>query len=230
MMRSLEDPIWYPPLNVAYHFQVLKDRLTDEERQGKDFRKAEEMFAVALMLAGIQKIQDRKYWMQLVGDAEGSPDVRTGAFVPPTTTAAEDFSVQDVEVVTYDEHSSDPLVDFLKRTKLSKTSGYDELTTILCHIRRGTRLPPMHELRDELAVAGSKCPVMILGKVSSTEEIYKVVQVNPAIDLISEFDLIKELQQQQTGVLRLMRGSKPVMHSFPDEKHYPFEKLGFKPV
>lgn len=229
-MPFLEDPIWYPPLNVAHYFMMLEGCTNEDDKKQKPFRKAEEMFAVSLMLLGIEKAQNRKYWLQAVGDDAQSPDVRTGTFTPPTTSAAPMFSTQDVEVVTYDENSTDSLFDFLKRTKLSPSSSYDELTTVLCRIRRGAQLPPLHELHKQLASIGSKVPVMILGKISPDQDLYKIFQVNPAIDLVVEFNLAEELRRQHTGILKLKPGSKSDNQSFPDEKHYPFEKLGFKPV
>lgn len=72
---------------------------------------------------------------------------------------------------------------------------------------------------------------MLLGKTSPNQEIYKIARINPKLDLTSEFNVPEDLQLavregRYTGVLNLKRGSKPLFHSHPDEKHFPFEKIG----
>ena len=43
---------------------------------------------------------------------------------------------QDVEVVSYTEYSaSETLADFVAKTKLASNASYDELTTILVHVK-----------------------------------------------------------------------------------------------
>jgi len=228
-MTYLNDPIWYPPVNVIAHFKRIENSFSEEEKKSKVFRKMEEMFAVAIMLVGIKKIQKKDYWLQLVEDKEQSPDVRTITFVSPRKISPNDISIQDVEVVTYDYFSDDMFVDFMERTKLSNKKGYDALTTILCHIRRDILLPPLRELQQRLAIKKFSSSVMILGKTSPDKEVYKIAQINPLIDLNVEFNATEELRTSKpTRVLKLMRGSKSNFQHYPNEKHYPFEKLGLR--
>src|SRR3989338_9962447 len=124
----LNDPVWYSPLNVIYHFKRIEKRLSTSERTSKKFSKAREAFVVAIMLVGMRSILNREFWLQLVGDEFESPDIKTGTFTLPTKTQSNDFSIQDVEVVEYNTHSEENLIDFLKRTKLSNKKSYDSLT------------------------------------------------------------------------------------------------------
>lgn len=214
-------------MNVISHFKRIEKGLSTQERTSKKFRKAREAFVVAVMLVGMRSILDREFWLQLVGDEFESPDVRTGTFTLPTKTQADDFSIQDVEVVEYNNYSKETLLDFLKKTKLSDKKSYDSLTTILCYICRNMHLPPLRDLHNNLYKEGINCPVMILGKTSPEKETYKIAQINPSVDLIAEFDLIRELKDKKyKGVLPLVRGVVPKADYRPDEKHSPFEKIG----
>lgn len=226
-MIFLHDPIWFSPLNVISHFKRIEAMLPVTEHTSKKFRKAREAFEVAVMLVGIRLVLGKEFWLQLVGDEFESPDIRTGTFTLPSRTQADDFSIQDVEVVEYSNHSQEALVEFLKRTKLSDKKSYDSLTTILCYISRNMHLSPLQELHNDLRKEGISCPVIIVGKTSSEHETYKIAQINPTVGLVVEFDLVKELKNKKyKGVLSLVRGKSPKDSYRLDEKHYPFEKIG----
>jgi len=223
----LKDPIWFAPLNVIHHFAQLKAKLPAEKQKSKNFKKAEEMNSVAVMLVGLQVLQKRKYWLQIVDDNEGSPDVRTGTFVPPSKTAADDFSCQDIEVVTYGKHSPESFLDFLRGTKLSKKKSYDSKTMVLCVVQRDVLIPPFEKCRLAIEEMSVNCPVMIVGQTSTDEDKYKIVQIYPKVELETEFVLEKTLKENShTGVLTLKWGTKPELKYRPEEKHFPFEKLG----
>lgn len=225
-MAYMEDPVWFSPLNVIFHFtQYKNDSAPKDQRQ---YKKTEEAFFVATMLVGIMAIQKKEYWMQIVSDKNGSPDIRTGNYKAPRGTPMNPWTTQEVEVVTFDEHSDEKSIpEFLRRTKLSKGKAYDPLTTILCYIRKGFHIPPLKTLVADLRADKCQSPIMLLGKTSPDKETYKIAQINPQLDLVNEFDLLAELKgKKYTGVLNLKRGSTPIFHSHPDDKHFPFEKMG----
>lgn len=225
-MTYMEDPIWFAPLNVIFHFNELRnEHLSIKDKR---FKKAEEAFRVAIMLVGIMAIQKKKYWMQIVSDDMGSPDIRTGNYKEPRGTPNNTWITQEVEVVVFDDHSNERLPEFIKRTKLSRRKAYDSLITILCYIKKDFQLPPLKTLVEDLKKENCLNPIIVLGKTSPNEESYKMAQVNPVLDLTIEFDLIKELKEKMhTGVLSLKRGAKPVFKHQSEEKHFPFEKIGF---
>lgn len=227
-MVYMKDPIWYAPLNVIFHFK--KHENSASFKNHKHFKKAEEAFFVATMLVGIMAIQERNYWMQIVGDDEGSPDIRTGNYKNPRGTRNNPWTTQEVEVVTFEDHSNESLLEFLKRTKLSQKKAYDPFTTILCRIKKDVHIPPLKTLVAELMKENYQSPIIILGKTSRDQETYKIAPINPQLDLVMEFDLAKELEaKKHTGVLNLKRGSDPIFDSHPQDKHYPFEKIGITP-
>jgi len=231
-MIFLEDKIWFSPLNVIHHFRELENKLSEKEKSSKGFRKADEMYSVAIMLVGIMKVQEREYWLQAVDDKASSPDVRTGTYRQLEGVKMPEFAIEDVEVVDFDENSPEKsLSDFLKRTKLSNTKkAYDSLTTILCRVKSSIHLPSFVQLNRELESTTFSGPVMILGRTSVDEvkPVYKIAQIHPTVDLVSEFNLLDELlNKKYTGVLSLKRATIFSTEYKAEEKHFPFEKISF---
>lgn len=226
----LKNKIWFSPLNVIYHFKKLESegKITSGN---KIYKKAREAFVTAIALIGMIKITGKEFWMQIIDDKEGSPDIRTGCY--DKKIKDNDFATQDIEIVTYDQNSPEDIVDFLMRTKLSREKAYDNLTTILCHINKITYLPPLSELNRKLLDRNPeiKSPVLILGKIDPSKEIYRVAQIYPTVDLDTTFDLVAECKARKyNGVLSLTRSAKgnfEFKHN-PKDKHYPFENLDIK--
>ena len=165
------------------------------------------------------------------GDEEGSPDTRTGCY--EKVTRDNDFSYQDVEVVTFDSNSNLSLIDFLLNTKLSKNKAYDDKTTILCFVDKEIIIPP-HQILNQTLInkkLKSQSPIILVGKVYPNKNIYSLAQIYPTIDLVlNEFDVIEECKNRPLKILKLNRFAKGAIDFKPnsEEKHYPFEKLGIK--
>jgi hypothetical protein len=191
---SLTNKIWFSPVNVIYHFKKLESEGKIAPSK-KHYRKYCEAFITAISLVGVIKMLGRKFWMQIVDDSEGSPDVRTGCY--EKKIRGNDFAIVDVEVVTYDINSPENLVDFLLRTKLSDTKGYDNLTTILCHINKITNYRMV--------------------------QIYPTVELDTTFDVIAE---CKARTYNGVLVLNKGANRIPEFKSNQEEKHYPFENLG----
>lgn len=222
------DNIWFSPINVLYHYARLEGLLSSAKRKTRSFKKAKEAYHVAIMLMGIIKFQQRQYWLQIVKDKEGSPDIRTGTFVIRASKPKE-FTIQEVEVVDFEQHSNEDIVDFLKRTKLSPKRPYPPYTTFLCNVSKTILLPPYRQIHDKLKSVVAKNSVVILGKIHPRKHIYKICQVHPKIDLLTDFDVMKEsYNKKYGGVLRLKLGTNDKLNFIylPNEKHYPFEALG----
>ncbi len=133
------DKYWYPALNVAAHFEV-------DFADTQPPKKVGEMMAVAIAMAGLQEVHQKPYFIQGVEDSEQSPDVRTVWSDKSKGDVAPWGYQQDVEVVTYTEHSANQsLAEFVAKTKLAPDAGYDELTTILVDVQAKIRLPTAKE-------------------------------------------------------------------------------------
>ena len=224
------DKVWFAPINVLYHYARLESIVSPQENEKSAFKKATEAYNVAIMLMGIIKYQKRQYWLQVTKDEEGTPDIRTGTFVIRKGQPKE-LAIQEVEVIEFGQHSQDYIVDFLKRTKLSSKRAYPSTTTILCKVSKTVQLPPYKKIYNDLRTVAVKTPVIILGKIHPSKHIYRICQVHPNIDLLVDFDVMEEsYNKKYRGVLRLEKGANDSLNFIyvPNEKHYPFELLGYK--
>jgi hypothetical protein len=223
MNEMMKDPRWYSPLNVIAHYH--SDFATT-----KPTKKAEEMWAVAVMITGMQEIENNRYWMQPVSDTEGTPDVRTilRHERPADDDRARDHTYQDVEVVTYTTASYGvSLPDFLLQTKLSPKKAYDVLTTVLVYIKDAAKCPPNVEWTTALKNVKLPIPAILLGRSHPTDPIYTLSQLHPIPRPLIEFHLGETLLKRgYTGVLDLHRGTKNITESREGEDHCPFESLG----
>ena len=217
----LVDPYWYPALNVAAHFHVdFADAMAP--------KKAKEMMAVAIAITGIQAMHKHPYWIQGVSDTEGSPDVRTMCNQERKGEKSPWGLQQDVEVVTYTEHSAtQTLAEFVAGTKLAAESPYDDLTTILVDVQAAARLPSADEWSAVLTATRRRNPVLVLGKVDKAQPIYRLAVVHPVVEGAVDYNPFNLLKAKgYTKVLKMTRGSKSKETYDPNEKHCPFQKFG----
>ncbi len=225
---GLKDPIWYPPQHVVYHYGMHLDPLPEDQKHTKAFRKADELLVATIALLGIQFDAKEFYWIQPVSDSEDSPDVRTGRFLPQGECIVPNFEIQDVEVVSFLPQPGEDIASFLSRTKLSKAKAYDDKTVILCHIQKGIRISSLPAITEALRGTGAVCPVIVLGRAHPTRKDYFLFQVHPQFKLVIDYNVDNILKvQPHRSVLHLRRGSKPSNESRPEEKHCPFESIGF---
>jgi hypothetical protein len=230
---DLIDPVWFSPINVLYHYARLEQVTPVLKRKSRNFKKATEAYHVAIMLMGIMKWQKREYWMQIVRDEEGSPDIITGTLLVRPGLPKE-MKAQEVEVKEYEEHSENDLSSFLKRILLRPSFAYPPTTSILVRISRTVRFSPK-KINLELKRFKHNNPVIILGKIDPKKQVYRISQILPAFEFDVAFNVMEEAQKMKSqgkyhGVMRWNRGTDDQFNPIylPDEKHYPFESLGFK--
>jgi hypothetical protein len=223
MQEMMKDPRWYSALNVVAHFH-------SDFASIKPPKKAEEMWATAVMITGMQEAEDRQYWLQPVSDLEGSPDTRTITRHErdESDERARDYTYQDVEVVTYTAASYGvSLPQFLLNTKLSPKKAYDVLTSVLIWVKDAAKCPPNAEWIAALKDVKLPIPVMLLGRSHATDPIYSLAKIHPEPRPLIEFNLPETLLKRgYTGVLNLRRGTKNVTERRHGEEHCPFESLG----
>jgi hypothetical protein len=234
-MVFMENTVWFSPLNVIHHSNELETFLSQDQKNTSKYKKVIEAKMTAVMLMALMEVEKKQYWMQIVDDKEQSPDVRTINYEDVQSGKFDNMEQEDVEVVGYEHHSTGNIVDFLLATKFSSSKSYDPQTHILCHLLDGEiiNLPSEEELKKQMAVIKSPCPTVVLGATSETASNYKLILLNPEVRTVIEFNLIKSLerlvQNNYIGVLTLKRGSRRPIEARPDEKHYPFESIGYIP-
>lgn len=231
-MISMEDPIWFPPLAVMYHGNLLRNTLSIEGRKSKKFRKVIEAYTVAQMLAGIMVKEDKEYWMQLVDDKTGSPDIRTVRYSDSPSEKFDFLEQVDVEVIEYESHSTIPIPEFIVEKKFSKHKSYDENTVILCHVGNGVKLtlPKWEEIRRIMEPINSSCQVILLASNNPEGTELSLISLRPTIGVLLRYNPVEELlRRKKTPTICFTPGTrKPPVYS-PTNKHYPFEKLGYIP-
>jgi hypothetical protein len=185
--------VWFSPTKIIVRYVEEEQKLgvKIKEAQYKVYREAR---AVALMLLGMEKMQNRKYWLQLVDPAERTPDIRTATHMVETDRR---LVYQDVEVVTLESHSKEDVDDFLKRTKLSAKKAYQEDTIILCHIDKDTATKKWSEISAALVGAGKKYDIYLLARSDPKGAKYQFARIYPKFDQIVIFDAVEEANKRQ---------------------------------
>ena len=228
----MEDPIWFSPFTVIQHGQLLLKSLSEKEKGTKRFRKVIEAYSVAQMLVGIIAQEDREYWMQIVGDEYQSPDIRTIRYADKNEGSFDKLEKVDVEVVEYESHANLPLLEFIVEKKFSSKKSYDGNTIILCHIGSGVNsfLPDGKEIERIMGSVDSPCQVFILAGTDPWISELELIQIKPRVGVLRKFNLIQELSARKYNhVVNFVLGTRrPPTHN-PENKHYPFEKLGYIP-
>jgi len=100
-------------------------------------------------------------------------------------------------------------------------------------VSRSIRFSPK-QISSELKDFPHKNPVIILGKIHPKRHVYKISQILPIPGFEIGFDVMREAhekkcQEKYHGVMKWKLGTDDQFNLIylPDEKHYPFESLGF---
>lgn len=235
-MEFMQDPIWFSPLNVFHHANQLQKATSLDDQKRKEFRKVLEAKITAIMLVGFVLVGGKKYWLQLVDDKEGSPDIRTIMPSENDNPKFDFFDQHDVEVVEYEAHSNGDIADFLLNSKFSKMDAYDAKTHILCHISLSAKfdMPSLEEdLEKQMSQINTKSQIYLLIPTAAEGRRYGLIALKPKVQVLVEFNPEEELfkwgAKDYPGVRSFVLGSRKPGESRPNEKHYPFEKLGYVP-
>lgn len=167
---------WYsPPKILLAYVELIKKYGEVEVRSNTKFQKAKEALSVALLLLGMREIYQEHYLMQVSDDE--SPDVRSMVLKEQLDKPVHGY-FQEVEVVHFEKHSkAENIVDFLKKTKLSKKKSYDELTIILCHLDRDIYIPSFKDIHEELKEINPKPQIYLIGRISADKQEYLITQI-----------------------------------------------------
>jgi hypothetical protein len=213
--------LWFPPANILYHGHwKLKGKTTSDER-----KQIKEAMSGAVMLVGINKATKENFRLQLVDPRkEQTPDIRTMRLIE-TNGEPNQMEVQEVEIVTLEENSSDDVDDFLKRTKLSSMKAYPQKMIILCHINKKMKKnKSWRQVYESLNDNPIPNDVYVLARVDTEKQKYQLAKIHPTLEIV-EFDVMDELfSRPKQKVLKLRRGTAPVMEEL-DEINFPFSAL-----
>ncbi|HQU08212.1 MAG: hypothetical protein B7X04_04360 [Parcubacteria group bacterium 21-54-25] len=216
--------IWFSPRWVLACFYRRRGELGKDFQKHLDFKAMKEAWIVSVMMLGMMKRLGRGGWVQLVDQRkEATPDVRTG-FLMNGPGESGKFRYQDVEVVTLTSHSTEPVEEFLKRTKLSRKKAYQADTIILCYVDKDLQTKKWTEIQQDLAATNASYDVYLLGRTDKDKHNYQLARVHPGLDQAVRFDIEEEIKKDYgfKNTLRLgARSMKPSMTT-TDEHYRPF--------
>ncbi len=172
---------WYSPAYVVHMAEELI-KTYSQENIDKDtlFQKVGEMKGAAIMLLGLHKAFGTHFFMQ--SSLDRFPDVWT-LYQEEVSGKNVDTKYQTVEVVTYETHTSIPVVDFILKSKLiNPKKAYDEETVILCYIRKAGTFIDFDLLYEKLGQYKFKpSRVFVIGNKMKKPQIFLLSQVWPVI-------------------------------------------------
>jgi hypothetical protein len=180
--------VWFSPAKILYYYalresQSFTGKSRDEIKQMKEARQ------VAIALLAIIKFHNRNFWMQLVDSkTEQTPDLRTCCYNLQNNV----LEIQEIELVTYEEHSDTDVANFIIDKKLSGKKSYTDNTAIICYINKTIRTEPWIKVHEKLK-EGAKLnnDTFLVGRTSPYEHIYQVAQIHPKISIIETVNIIE---------------------------------------
>lgn len=221
--------IWFnPPYLIQCGIDAERRAVASGKPLSSDVRKAiNESRATSIWALGNNKVLNMEQLVQMAGPNEQTPDTRvmyrTKGPLPDKEVAWGEY--WDVEVVTYEIHSTAPLDEFLKRTKLATTKSYQPGTIILCYIDKdieGGRL--WRDIHTDLKDVKSDVQVFLIGKTHPTKPIYTAARVYPTYDAIVRVDVIEEAKRKYANT----KGTQII--NFPgDEIKVKLPERGYNP-
>lgn len=228
-IKTQKPLILFSPLNVVGHFRRLNIAIGKSGKLPRAFKKAQEMNYVAESLAGRRAADKKNYWLRSIENRHGTPDIKTYCW-KNSGNIPDSMWEHFVEVTEYEEHATEPIVDFLNARKLHKYKD-DQQLIILCRISRKTEIPSLLEIKQKFISLGVVNPVMFCGRVSEVDgkdAVYRLIQIDSDPNSAPEsqdFNLQAELlNMTYEGVLVLDNTGTAAR-----TQHYPFEDIGFIP-
>lgn len=214
--------VWFSPHKLIRDYLYL----SEEERKAysADEQKImKEAFHGSIMLLGVMKAQRREYWIQLVDPSEQTPDLRTMR-LRSRPNQSDWMDVQDLEVVEYEDHSTETIDEFLKRTKLSPRKRYPAGTSILCFLNKTMSMPNWSVVHKSLKDLKNSIDTYIVGSINETKLDYFLAKINPLLE-ITQFNASEAAATLCTVHTRkVSRGSKKQEREL-DQQFFPFWEI-----
>lgn len=207
-MINIQD-FWYSP-GYVIHMEAELVNIYGQDVIDKDtqnFRKVGEMKCAAIMLFALHRAFGHHFYMR--ASKEEFPDVYT-LYQEEVPGKLVDTKYQTVEVVTYDPHSKDAVVDFILKTKLmNPKKSYDGDTVILCYIRKAGTYIDFNDLYEKLKKHKFKpSRVFTIGNKMGFENIFQLSQVWPSLH--DEFiDYVREAKSYPLPHRRFFKKGAP---------------------
>lgn len=182
-----KDP-WFSPVTVISYFDLLRKKYGPAILTDHLFKKAKEMYSVAVTLYGIHELSEHdEYYMQ-INTQSSAPDVMTGKR-SIDSDGKPIFPIVQAEVVEMELHSdTDDIVKFLIKTKLSTKKAYSN-TVIICFVDKVIHINPFLVSKMIIDIA-PKSHIYICGrKIDSKDGSYILFSPSPKLIMPIEFSI-----------------------------------------
>lgn len=108
--------------------------------------------ATAFFAMSLSKMHDAEVWMRLVDRTQEAPDAEIIYF--DRSGKYQTMERLGVEVASYTKHSSEPLGEFVLRTKLNSHRAYGKHTALVFYIQKAMSGREVRQAHEHVAEAG----------------------------------------------------------------------------
>lgn len=167
----------------------------------------EELQTTAAFVAGIAKHDGIERWIRLSEVNESSPDTYVLELHPYAKSGkviGQEKIEHPVEVVTFNDYSSEDFLSFLNRTKLS--NKYPSTYTLLCMLNKKQKRFELKQASDSIKSLGVDFTVGIVAKTSEDES-YTSALLSPGYYVWDEYKLMDLMKTQSKDIVKLTRGA-----------------------
>jgi hypothetical protein len=189
--------------------ETLSYLMEQQDQLDGDSRKCvNEVCNAAIFALGCMIQNQTEWWIRNPLANESTPDVYLMELGLADEGANRIIKEYELEVVTYEEHSEEGIVDFLKRTKLNPKKHYSENSSILCRINRDMTVEDWRHVHRQLLPHMSNINVHFLCRTKLSPTSFKAIWMGNEEALFVEgedYELLDSLNYDAMDVVKFER-------------------------
>jgi len=194
---------WYSPAFILEAADMAVQHCKDRGiRPAALDRVIGEARATAIFAIGFSQQSGHEVWMRMVEPSEQAPDCLV-MYVEKVGRSNHQQRLE-VEVTTYNSHSSDDLASFLLRTKFDGNHSYSPSTVILVYVQRGMDFELLQSAHDRLTEVSPRGVGYCVGQVDA--DLFQVMQLYSRLAGPVNVRLSEALASNQLPVADVRRG------------------------
>lgn len=168
-------------------------------------QKIAEVIPTAITCMALRENSKNDYWLQIVPDSEGTPDIRI--LSNENIDKKPYWGIMDVEVCELTKHSESDVAEFILDKKLcNQKKAYSKETVFIFYINQKTQLV-WSEVYEKLKACNKQNNVYCVAQVRADIMRWHIVQVHPEINMF--FDYSVQLRQIVGKAIEVKSGGLP---------------------
>jgi len=167
-----------------------------------------EMCNAALFALACIKQNNEEWWVRNPLSGEHTPDAYLMKFDPKDDGKNRVIKEYGLEIVTYEKHSPENVVDFLIRTKLNSNKQYSENSAILCRIDKDIHIKDWREIHSKLIPHMGALNVHFICRTQISPTRFKAIWMGNNVSLFVEgadYILDEAIQYEALDVVTMER-------------------------